>query len=200
LADVFEFDALETPIDLAIEPANAAERLQAIAERARRQGHAEGLEAGTREAADRTALALQAVAEADVQVRASEVEFLERAERAAVGLAMEIAAKVVSAELQTRPELVLEIVSGTLRAATERDGLVIEVSPEDFPLVRDSAEDLAGRLGGIRRLEVVAERRVDRGGCVVRTPEGEIDARISEQMQRLAEVLEDAHRRPEPDA
>jgi flagellar biosynthesis/type III secretory pathway protein FliH len=106
----------------------------------------------------------------------------------------------VAAELETRPELVLEVVSGALRRATERDRLVVEVSPQDFPLVRDAADDLAGRLGGIQRLEVVAERRVERGGCIVRTPEGEIDGRISEQMERLAEVFDAARRKPTADA
>ena len=70
------------------------------------------------------------------------------------------------------------VVTGALRRTTVRDQLVLEVHPDDFELVRDAAEDLADRVGGIHRIDVVAERRVDRGGCVVRTVEGEIDAGI----------------------
>jgi flagellar biosynthesis/type III secretory pathway protein FliH len=63
------------------------------------------------------------------------------------------------------------------------------VHPDDFELVRDAAEDLANRVGGIHRIDVVAERRIDRGGCVVRTVEGEIDAGIGAQLDRAAEIF-----------
>ena len=199
MVDVFEFDSLAPPAAPPVDPANAAEQLQALAEQARIDGHAEGLAAGLAQAHAEAAGAMQALAAAEAQVRASLAEFTAEAERAAVSLAMEIARKVVAAELETRPELVLEVVSGALRRATERDRLVVEVSPQDFPLVRDAADDLAGRLGGIQRLEVVAERRIERGGCIVRTPEGEIDGRISEQMERLVEVFDEARRKPAAD-
>jgi flagellar assembly protein FliH len=199
LVDVFEFDSLAPPATPPIDPANASEQLQAMAEQARIDGHAEGLAAGLAQAHAEAAGAMEALAAAEAQVRASLTEFTAEAERAAVSLAMEIARKVVAAELETRPELVLEVVSSALRRATERDRLVVEVSPQDFPLIRDAADDLAGRLGGIQRLEVVAERRVERGGCIVRTPEGEIDGRISEQMERLAEVFDEARRKPAAD-
>ena len=70
-------------------------------------------------------------------------------------------------------------------ARPTRHRLVIEVNPDDLELVSESAEGLAARLGGVQRLDVVAERRVERGGCIVRTEEGEIDARIGSQLQQL---------------
>jgi flagellar assembly protein FliH len=66
---------------------------------------------------------------------------------------------------------------------------VVEVNPGDFELVRDAASELAARLGGINRMEVISERRVDPGGCVVRTDEGEIDARIAAQIARVRQIL-----------
>ncbi len=79
----------------------------------------------------------------------------------------------------------LGVVAGALLRTTDRDHLVLEVNPGDFELVRDAASELAARLGGINRMEVVSERRVGRGGCVVRTEEGEIDARIASQIDRV---------------
>jgi len=38
-------------------------------------------------------------------------------------------------------------------------------------------------------LSVREERRIERGGCVVRTRAGEIDAQISAQLERAAKVL-----------
>ena len=86
------------------------------------------------------------------------------------------------------------MIAGALRRATVRDHLVLEVNPDDFELVHDLAEELANRVGGVRRLDVVAERRVSRGGCVVRTEEGEIDGRVEQQLERAREVVEQALR------
>jgi flagellar assembly protein FliH len=47
-------------------------------------------------------------------------------------------------------------------------------------------------LGGIEHCEVQAERRVSRGGAVVRTPEGDVDARVEIKLQRAREVVEAA--------
>jgi flagellar biosynthesis/type III secretory pathway protein FliH len=74
---------------------------------------------------------------------------------------------------------------------------VIEVNPDDLELVSENAEGLAAKLGGVQRLDVVAERRIERGGCIVVTEEGEIDARIGAQLDRVAELLAEAGRRGE---
>jgi flagellar biosynthesis/type III secretory pathway protein FliH len=47
-------------------------------------------------------------------------------------------------------------------------------------------------LGGIEHCEVQAERRVTRGGAVVRTPDGDVDARIETKLARAREVVEAA--------
>ena len=90
--------------------------------------------------------------------------YLAHAEAAAVELALQIAQKVLGAAIAADPKAVLGIVSGALLRTTDRDHLVLEVNPADFELVRDAAAELAARMGGINRMEVVSERRVDRGG------------------------------------
>jgi flagellar biosynthesis/type III secretory pathway protein FliH len=51
-------------------------------------------------------------------------------------------------------------------------------------------DELTGSLGGIEHCVVEAERRVRRGGCVVRTPEGDVDAGIDTKLARAREVVE----------
>jgi flagellar assembly protein FliH len=200
LPETFEFGALEAPPHLVIEAGTAEERLRAMAAEARLRAREEGLAEGLAEARALVAPALEAVAEAERQIRAREEEFLRAAERSAVELALAIAEKVVGAAVSTRPETVLDVVGGALLRTESRHRLVIEVNPDDLELVSESAEGLAARLGGVQRLDVVAERRVERGGCIVRTEEGEIDARIGSQLERLAELLTEAGRRSDAPA
>ena len=56
--------------------------------------------------------------------------------------------------------------------------------PDDLPIVRESVDGLVQRLGGIEHLEVQEERRVQRGGAIVRSQTGEIDARLEAKLDR----------------
>ena len=81
---------------------------------------------------------------------------------------------------------------GALRGIVERERVTVLVHPEDLELVREAMDGVRGSLGGIEHCEVQAERRVSRGGAIVRTPEGEVDARSRPSSQRAREVVEAA--------
>jgi flagellar assembly protein FliH len=197
LADIFEFTALEAPAYLIADGGSAEEHLAALGAEADRRGYEEGLARGLAEARAQSADALAAVAEAEQALAAMRDDYLARAEAAAVELAFQIAEKVIGATVAANPEAVLGVVAGALLRTTDRDHLVLEVNPGDFELVRDAASELAARLGGINRMEVVSERRVGPGGCVVRTEEGEIDARIASQIDRVRQILAEARTAPD---
>jgi flagellar biosynthesis/type III secretory pathway protein FliH len=74
----------------------------------------------------------------------------------------------------------------------ERERITVLVHPDDLELVREAMDGLRATLGGIEHCEVQAERRVSRGGCVVRTPDGDVDARVETKLQRAREVVEQA--------
>lgn len=192
MAEVFEFAALERPAFLVEDSASAEERAAALQAEAERLGRQEGLERGMAEARVRLEQALEAVAAAERAMAEMHDRYVTEAEAAAVDLAFQIAEKVIGTTIATDREAVLGVVSGALLRTTDRDHLVLEVNPGDFELVRDSAAELAARLGGISRMEVVSERRVEAGGCVVRTEAGEIDARVSSQLERVRRLLAEA--------
>jgi flagellar biosynthesis/type III secretory pathway protein FliH len=68
--------------------------------------------------------------------------------------------------------------------------VTIQVHPADLPLVRDAVDGLVQQLGGIEHIEVQEERRVQRGGAIVRSTAGEIDARIHTKLDNAREILE----------
>jgi flagellar assembly protein FliH len=176
--------------------ADELRRALAAAEEARHaaiaEGHAAGYAAGLADAHAALGPASEALARAVEGLDAVQGELCDLAERRAVELALALAEKIVSESLSIRPELVLSVAAGTLRVAAERDHLVLEVSPEDVDLVRAASADLAARVGGIQRLEIVPERRIPRGGCVVRTLQGEIDGRVGEKLALARELLDEA--------
>ena len=71
---------------------------------------------------------------------------------------------------------------GALRRLVDRERVTILVHPDDLDLVRGASERLVGELGGIEHCDVQAERRVARGGAIVRTVEGEVDATLATKL------------------
>ena len=169
--------------------ASAEAEAEQIREQARLQGHAEGYEAGRADAAAQCAPAVQALAAVLAEAQAERERVAEAMEESAVQLALQIADKALTGAITAQPERVVDVVRGALRCLVERERVTILVHPDDLPIVRESVEGLVQQLGGIEHLEVQEERRVQRGGAIVRSQTGEIDARMETKLDRAREIL-----------
>jgi flagellar assembly protein FliH len=192
----FDFEALEPPAppvlaeDAADVVMETLAQARADAEQLRESARAEGFAAGHAEAMASLEPALAALAAAAQGMHDAQLEAGERLERQAVELGLALAEKVLAGALAVEPERVIEAVRGALRGLLERERVTVLVNPEDLELVNGAMDELRGSLGGIQHCVVEAERRVRRGGCVVRTPEGDIDAGIDTKLTRAREVVE----------
>jgi flagellar biosynthesis/type III secretory pathway protein FliH len=81
------------------------------------------------------------------------------------------------------------VLRGALRKAYVRDRLQVVCNPEDLALVEQAEETLQAQVGTLKNLELVGDRRVQRGGVVVRTPGGDVDATLGSQLDRLRAAM-----------
>lgn len=188
MSAVFDFEPLEgaPPPPMAAAMAGDAADATSIAAEA----HAAGFNAGLEAAREACTSALQALNRAVDEVNALRAETAAQVERQAVELALKIAEQALHVAVAADPELVLGAVRGALRRLVERERVLVLVNPDDLELVRETAGTLLAELGGMEHLEIQSDRRVPRGGTVVRTAEGEVDATIETKLARAREVLE----------
>jgi flagellar assembly protein FliH len=200
MATEFSFEALEAPLrEPAIDDGSALDpvvgllaRAEAEAEMVRAAAHAEGYEAGRAEALAALSPALEALQTAVVAGREERIAAADQLEVHSVELALFMAEKIVGGALAVDPDRVVEAVRGALRGIVERERVTVLVHPEDLELVREAMDEMRATLGGIEHCEVQAERRVGRGGAIVRTQDGDVDARVETKLQRAREVVEGA--------
>ena len=185
----FDQAPTRTASDPAAEAAMVLTAAQAEADAIRAAAYADGAAAGRDEALAALAPAASALDEAARQVREVVDATAGELEAHAVQLALVLAEKIVGAAVAADPELVVEAVRGALRGLVERERVTVLVNPDDLELVREAMGGVISALGGIEHCEVQAERRVARGGAVVRTPEGDVDARIESKLERAREVV-----------
>jgi flagellar assembly protein FliH len=191
----YAFEQLEAPPEIALREletplATAHAEAERIRVQAREQGYVEGRGAGLDETREQLGAALRALAEASAGIEALRIATAEAVERDAVELALALAEKIIAGALTLEPERVVDVVRGALRRLGERRRVTILVSPEDLDAVRAASDGFAAELGGIEHCDVQAERRVGRGGAIVRTEEGQIDACVETQLARARELVE----------
>jgi flagellar assembly protein FliH len=199
MAQPFVLDQLEPAAagpavdDLLAVVAGARAEADAIREQARAEGlalgRAEGAAVARQEALAQLAPAVQALHAAVAALEADRAELADRVEAGAVELALELAGKVVAGAVQARPETVLDVVRGALRCFMERERVQVLVNPDDLGLVREAIEAIAAELGGIDHVEVQEERRIGRGGAIVRTATAQVDAGLETKLDRAREVV-----------
>jgi flagellar assembly protein FliH len=166
-----------------------------IRDEARATGFEQGFAAGRDAAVADLAPAAQALDSALRLLTELQAAAAERVELPAVELAVQVAEKVVAGALEVQPERLLDVVRGALRTIVERERVVVLVHPSDLDLLREGIADLTGSLGGMEHVEVQEERRVARGGAILRTTFGEVDARLGTKLERArAAVVEELAR------
>ncbi len=111
--------------------------------------------------------------------------FAIKVERDTLRLALEIARKIVMRETTTDPDVALTLVRVALDRLRTRSIARIHLHPDDCAYVSARADRLnAG--GGI---EIVEDPTIHRGGCLVKTDMGEVDARIERQFAEIERGL-----------
>ena len=163
---------------------------RAEAEQLREAARAEGFAAGRAEALDALEPALAALdAGRRRRPRRSRLAAAEQLERRAVELGLALAQKVVGGALEVEPERVLEAVTARCAGSSSASASPCSSTRTTSRSCARRWTSMRASLGGIEHCVVQAERRVGRGGCIVRTPVGDVDARVETKLERAGEVV-----------
>jgi flagellar assembly protein FliH len=167
---------------------DAAARADGIAQDARKRGHEQGFGAG-RDAADREMNDMLVTMRGLLEMaRAERHKLMEEAEPELVRLALGIAERVLHQQVALDRGVVVEMAKTAIARLIERDAVTVRVNPADLERMREHRDELIA-LGDIKSLRVVEDKRVDRGGVIVDTDAGTIDARIGTQLEEARKIL-----------
>lgn len=111
------------------------------------------------------------------------------AEPEIVAFVLQIARKVVKHEAAVNPDVVTEVVRNSLRRVVDSENVRIRVNAADLDTIRNARSDIMMIIDGVRNVEIIEDRRVSQGGCVVETASGTIDSSIETQFRSIEEAL-----------
>lgn len=170
---------------------------QKEAEQIRTRAQKEGYEHGLREAhqeieADRQ-LAMEQCRQILEEARRTKVKLLESSTADMARLAIAVAKRVISTEVNTNPQIIISVIREAINLLDQPGNFRVYVNPEEIEAALDSLagaemsemekQDLANAL--------VADARVGMGGCVIESDQGVVDAQLDTRIAKVEQALQD---------
>lgn len=153
------------------------------------KGHAEGREEGFQEGrqeVERLVDTLQKIISAAIDKRN---EIIQGSETQVINLVLLISKKVIKVISENQRNVVINNVVQALRKLKSRGDVVIRVNLDDVELTSDHINDFMKMVENVKSVTVLEDSSVDRGGCIIETDFGQIDARISSQLHEIEEKI-----------
>ena len=116
-------------------------------------------------------------------------QIIDQSETQIIDLVLLISQKIIKVISENQKNVVINNVIQALRKLKSRGDVVIRVNLEDVKLTSDHVKDFMRMVENVRSITVMEDSSVDRGGCIIETDFGRIDARISSQFKEIEEKI-----------
>ena len=152
---------------------------------AHQDGYKEGHEQGFMEGQNEVNRLVERVHKIVESVMVRREEILCETEQQIVELVLLMTRKVVKIISENQKTVVLSNVLAALKKIRTRGNITLRVNTEDLKLTTAHVDEFIKRIENVSGISVIEDSSVDRGGCIVETDFGAIDARISSQLAEL---------------
>lgn len=152
---------------------------------AHQDGYKEGHEQGFLEGQNEVNRLVERVHKIVESVMVRREEILCETEQQIVELVLLMTRKVVKIISENQKTVVLSNVLAALKKIRTRGNITLRVNTEDLKLTTAHVDEFIKRIENVNGISVIEDSSVDKGGCIVETDFGAIDARISSQLAEL---------------
>ena len=100
-----------------------------------------------------------------------------------------ITEKIIHRSIELTPEVILDTVRAASSHLMGTDDIRLRLHPSDFEYIREIENILDKKLSGKKQIHVIEDTSIDRGGIIIDTEFGEIDATIRSQIDHMKDML-----------
>ncbi len=179
---------------------DAHEQARHIMEDAQKKGHEQGLGEGreegirlVREEQKQTIIDANAKAEKTLEDAKEECRtYIQGAENEIASLALEVVEHILPQHFIDVPQIILPVVRKALMKVKDQSEVHVRVAPDSYDLVLMARSEFQGLLEGQAFLEVHSDEDLSPGDVVIETPNGNVDARLSTQIEMVRQSVQGA--------
>jgi flagellar biosynthesis/type III secretory pathway protein FliH len=161
------------------------------------RGRLDGAEAGRQDATKAVLAELQPQIEALLAKWTQAVERWERsrgdmlmnAQEDVLAFACALASKIIHRTIQSDPLIIRDQLAEALSLLSRPTGAVVRINPDDRAILDLALPGILAAIEGAHDMVLRDDPAISRGGCIVATEGGQIDATIEKQLCRIVEAL-----------
>jgi flagellar assembly protein FliH len=149
------------------------------------QGEKDGLNLGHK----KIARSVEQIERLLIEIDHLKEEILKQFEKEILSLVFSIAEKIIHRKIEEDDTIIHEAVLEAMHAVTEKSQIVIKVNPEDFENVEKIKPELFSTFKGLKSVVITPDLSVNKGGCLLETPYGDIDAGVEARLDKIHQSL-----------
>jgi flagellar biosynthesis/type III secretory pathway protein FliH len=170
----------------------AHEKASLIESEAYEKGFAQGEKDGFEMGGKKLEKILDRIQGALEDIVAYRQEFIKRYEKEILHLICSIAEKVVRGAAKVDNRIARETILEAFSLAVDRSEVTVRVNPENLEYVKEIRPEFFDRISELKSITVESDPSVSRGGCVMETAFGSVDARLETQLEKITKTIEQA--------
>ena len=187
-------DKTLTDSDLNVLKETYAKKIQMAEREAHQKGLSEGVREGRELQKKETLQSIQALSALIQDLSGLKKNILEAAEEQILQLTLAIAEKVIHMETTTNRDVIRNVLRAAMKGIVDRENMKIRVHPQDFQYMLEIKSDFLKNFDGIKNIVFEEDASITRGGAIVETMFGEVDARVDQQYNAIKSVMTTAPR------
>ncbi|MDY0267664.1 FliH/SctL family protein [Trichloromonas sp.] len=153
------------------------------------EAYARGKREGAEEMEKRLGPTIQAFASAVEELSRLRESILKNSSDDMLRLVLAIAEQIIPCAVSLNPEIIHHTIVKALQAAADADSYHIKVHPDDMAVVMEKKPLLMASISGLKNLTVEEDSAIARGGCLVESELGQVDATIESQLDEIREKI-----------
>jgi len=106
-----------------------------------------------------------------------------------INLCMLVASRVIKHEIETNPDVILAVVKDALSHVVEGTTLTLHLNPIDAELIEERFKDEL-TAPGKHRIKINSDPKIERGGCLLETEFGLIDATTKTRLNTIISSID----------
>jgi flagellar assembly protein FliH len=106
-----------------------------------------------------------------------------------VQLAFHIANKLARVEVEKNDQSLIEVLRGAVTLAQDEENVTVHVATEQHEFVEELKKQNGRQFEFLKKIKFEPSNEIKKGGCIVETNYGEVDARIEQRVESLWNTL-----------
>lgn len=168
---------------------SAEEQHQSIVESATQDGFNVGYQEGREEAIRENAQLLMDTTNALNSLHEAFPSAVRENEGKLIKIAIILADALTKEEILNRPEICVRVLDKAIRRVSDLERVLIKVNPLDLDLILPKENYFKGILPDVQDFVITGHYAIPRGGCLIETNSGTIDAQFHTQLSIVEEIF-----------